>query len=75
MEVLRRYARRALDGVGDASLGEWEAPGDVAFHLRRRLSAIEQRVVGPVVDVRGTPEATRRYTRAQRYLPAGMPLV
>jgi hypothetical protein len=75
MEALRRYALAALEGVGDAGLGQWEEEGNRTFHLRRRLSREEQRSVGPVIDVRGTPEATRRYARAQRYLPAGVPLV
>lgn len=54
---------RQLDGVGDASLGEWREWAGRAFHLRRRLSAREQRSVGPVVDIRGTAEALRRAQR------------
>jgi hypothetical protein len=73
MEVLRRYALAALDSVGDARLGEWEEVGRDAYHVRRRLSSQEQQSVGPVVDVRDTPEAARRYARAQRFLPAGVP--
>jgi hypothetical protein len=74
-DVLRRFALEALKGVGDASLGEWQAMGDSAYHVRRRLSTVEQRRVGPVVDVRGTPEAERRYARVLRYLPPGTPCV
>lgn len=51
---------RQLQGVGDPSRGEWREWSGRAFHLRRRLSEVEQRRVGPVVDVRGTPEALRR---------------
>ena len=36
------------------------APGQRVYHLRRRLSAAEEKIVGPVVDIRGTYEATRR---------------
>lgn len=56
---LRRMARKVLDGVGDRRLGEWEERHG-AFHLRRRLSAIEAQMVGPVIDIRGTDEARRR---------------
>jgi hypothetical protein len=34
--------------------------GGRAFHVRRRLSAVEQRQVGPAVDIRRTPEAWQR---------------
>jgi len=34
--------------------------GGRAFHVRRRLSAVEQRQVGPVMDIRGTDEARAR---------------
>jgi hypothetical protein len=34
--------------------------GDVAFHVRRRLSPREMEVTGPVMDIRGTPEARAR---------------
>ncbi len=51
---------RQLAGVGDAELGEWREFTGYAFHLRRRLSAREQRQVGPVVDIRCSLEAKRR---------------
>jgi len=57
---LRKLALEALYGVGDAALGEWEQEGRTAFHVRRRLSVDEEAAVGPVVDVRGTPEAEAR---------------
>lgn len=50
-------ARRALDGVGDAALGEWvEHGGGGTVHLRRRVSVDEQERVGDVRDIRGTTE-------------------
>jgi hypothetical protein len=61
--VLEAECVRQLSGVGDARLGEWREWTGRAFHLRRRLSGREQRQVGPVVDVRRTPEAQRRAAR------------
>jgi hypothetical protein len=59
--VLEREALRQLEGVGDASLGEWREPGEKAFHVRRRLSAAEQKRTGlTVADIRRTPEAAER---------------
>lgn len=58
--VLRRVAFTVLASVGDRAAGQWEELGDVAFHLRRRLTAEEQASVGPAIDVRGTKEATSR---------------
>lgn len=57
---LEHEARQQLAGVGDAALGEWTEWTGRAFHLRRRLSDREAQRVGPVVDIRGTPEALRR---------------
>jgi hypothetical protein len=71
--VLEMEARRQLTGVGDATLGEWTEWTGKAFHLRRRLSTREQRGVGPVVDIRHTPEAQRRAARLGdmlRFVPA-----
>jgi hypothetical protein len=71
-DVCRREVLRQLDGLGDASLGEWgEWSGD-AYYIRRRLSVREQVSVGPVVDVRFTPEAVERlqlFALAVPYLP------
>lgn len=61
--LLEAECVRQLAGVGDARLGEWREWSGRAFHLRRRLSEREQRLVGSVVDVRGTPEARRRAER------------
>jgi len=65
---LRRFALESLEGVGDASLGEWEEWTGYAFHIRRRLSAEEQEPIGEVVDIRGTPEARRRLERVMQYV-------
>jgi hypothetical protein len=62
-------AHQELAGVGDAALGEWEERGDVAVHLRRRLTADEAANIGPVIDVRGTWEGQKRLTRMRRFLP------
>jgi hypothetical protein len=53
--VLWQEAERQLAGAGDASLGEWREPGDVAVHLRRRLSEREQRAVGPLTAPESAP--------------------
>ena len=55
--TLERQARRELEGVGDAALGEWlqlpdAGAGRRALHLRRRLSELEQQTTGPAVDIR-----------------------
>jgi len=66
--TLELYARRMLDGVGDASLGEWverdriTPRGWAVVHVRRRLTPAEADRVGPVRDIRGTPELFRRAT-------------
>lgn len=70
---LEAECERQLRGVGDVVLGEWREWTGRAFHLRRRLSAREQRHVGPVVDVRRTPEALKRAQRLGtmlRFAPA-----
>lgn len=72
--TLRDFALRAIEQVGDPTAGEWEEYTGRAYHIRRRLSAKEQESVGPVVDVRGTPEAERRYRRVARFLPVGCPI-
>ncbi len=60
-EVARRMALRELEGVGDESLGQWEEGGRSAFHVRRRLSLVEQIEAGlSMRDIRGTAEASRR---------------
>lgn len=69
---LREQVIEALTGVGDATRGEWHEWSGRAYHLRRRLSADEQAQVGDAVDVRGTPEETRRLAAARAYLPMWM---
>jgi len=66
--VLQAAARMALNGVGDPRLGEWEEWTGFAFHVRRRLTAREQRSVGPVVDIRGTSEEADRLAKVDRWL-------
>lgn len=53
--------------------GEWAEWTGRAFHLRRRLNSREAQSVGPVVDIRRTPEAARRAARLGdllRHVPA-----
>jgi hypothetical protein len=70
--VAEKLARLALEGVGDARLGEWVEHRRIAVHVRRRLTLDEALVTGPVVDVRGTPEARQRYDAAATYLSPAM---
>lgn len=62
-------ALSVLGVAGDAALGEWWERGELATHLRRRLSLSEAESVGPVVDVRGTSDAQRRMEAMWPYLP------
>lgn len=71
-ETLASAADEALHHVGDKGLGEWHEWSGRAYHIRRRLAEGEQRRVGDVVDVRGTPEATRRLNAVRPFMPAGM---
>ena len=57
-----------LLGLGDASLGEWEERGEVAYHVKRRLTPEEQAVIGDACDIRNTDEAQQRLTRAWHWL-------
>lgn len=65
-------ATRALDGVGDASLGEWiedGSEGSGVVHVRRRLSTREAGNHGLVVrDIRWTEEERRRLAVVGREL-------
>jgi hypothetical protein len=60
--VREEVARDVLGGFGDATLGEWTEDRRTAFHLRRRLSAYEQKRVGDAADLRGTEEARKRFS-------------
>jgi hypothetical protein len=73
--VLEAECERQLADVGDALLGEWRERGERAFHLRRRLSAAEQRAVGPVADIRRQPEAVLRASRLGPWLTLAPPEV
>ena len=63
--VLRLAAIGALDGVGDASRGEWHEWTGKAYHVRRRLNEREEFVTGPVRDIRGTEEQELRWRRVK----------
>lgn len=69
-----RAAERGLAGVGDQAAGEWRETGKLAVHIRRRLTPEEMRRGGitGALDIRGTPEATRRIAAVRPYLPAHM---
>jgi hypothetical protein len=69
LEGLQQWALAALSGVGSVSLGQWEEWTGQAYHVRRRLSRDEQRLVGEPLDIRGTEEAERRHKAMVRYLP------
>lgn len=59
-----------LAGVGDRVRGEWIEIGRVAYHLRRRLSADENAIVGPAIDCRGlADEWERRFEVAAAEVP------
>jgi hypothetical protein len=67
-------AMNELRGVGDAAVGEWREIGEIAVHLRRRLTPREMdrgRIAG-VSDIRGTAEHQRRIEALQPYLPTSM---
>jgi hypothetical protein len=59
-----------LDGAGDRR-HEWIELNDRFIHLRRRLTDSEAAIVGPVVDVRRTIDAERRFAAVRSYLPPG----
>jgi hypothetical protein len=67
-ETLEDLAFAILEGYGDAEAGTWQEMHGRVFHLRRRLSPDEASLVGPVIDVRGTPEAARRLMAVERYV-------
>jgi hypothetical protein len=57
---LREVALAALNGVGSKLLGEWHHARPMAYHIRRRLTAEEQTITGPAIDIRGSAEARNR---------------
>lgn len=70
-KLLEERALAALEGVGDATLGEWREMGAVAFHIRRRTTPEESAIVGELRDIRGTAEVTERLRPVRHLLPAG----
>jgi hypothetical protein len=66
--AMRRLALKAVRGVGDPA-AEWHEARAVAHHVRRRLTACEAEAVGPVRDLRGTPEGWARWAALRSELP------
>ena len=50
----------ALANVGQPDLGEWKETGEVACHLRRRVTAEEWKNRPWGMDLRHTPEGQKR---------------
>lgn len=71
-QFLRRYVLDALEGVGNASLGQWMEWTGQYYHVRRRLSYKEQQSIGEAMDIRGTDEATERRKAVECYIPSHM---
>lgn len=71
-DTLLRECYVALEGAGDASLGEWTERGDKAVHVRRRLSDLERASHKRLsaVDIRGTFEARERTAKMQQHVPS-----
>jgi len=61
--LAREMAIATLAGVGDPQAGEWHQVGEMAHHLRRRLTQDELRLAGGITvrDIRGTQEERRRF--------------
>lgn len=64
-DLCASWAHRALGGVGDSTI-EWHDWSGRAYHLRRRLTAVEAERVGPVVDVRDDELEVERRLRPYR---------
>lgn len=67
--VLEKAARKALQGVGERSLGEWVEYNTRFVHVRRRLSVKEQKIIGEVIDIRNTQEAIDRVNAIWQDIP------
>mgnify|MGYP001601773681 CR=1 FL=1 len=64
---------QALDGVGDESRGSIpDERMQVSLVVRRRLSEVEEAIIGSACDIRGTNEAEERLTRAWRWMPPAL---
>ncbi len=61
--------REMLEGFGNKQSGEWTEDRPKAFHLRRRLSTVEQERIGQAVDCRGTQEGLARLKAIVDVLP------
>lgn len=66
-KVLRNIADELLKAVGTPDQ-QWEELRPRAFHLRRRLTALEQTYTGVAQDIRGTREAKWRAVRMGEWL-------
>lgn len=65
----KQEAIKALNGVGDRSLGEWFEVHK-ALHVKRRLSITEQLMKAiDTVDLRCTDEGYRKIQRLLRAVP------
>jgi len=53
--------------VGDESQ-QWEEYTGAAYHIRRRLTPKEQKLVGEAIDCRNTEEGIKRYRVIQHKL-------
>jgi hypothetical protein len=62
--MLGGIAMRALNGVGDATAGEWRDWTGKAYHVRRRLTAKECGDKIAMRDARQTVEASTRLIEA-----------
>lgn len=58
----KKLALEALQGVGDESQ-EWHEWTGVCYHIRRRLNADEQKIIGPAIDCRRSGEGRERFER------------
>lgn len=59
-QKFRALALERLEGVGD-KCQEWHEWTGSCFHVRRRLTAEEETVIGPAQDCRRSGEGRRRY--------------
>lgn len=67
--ALRELALTALRGVGSVTRGQWMERTPNAFHVRRRLTEVEELLTGPAIDVRGTDEAAQRIAVVKQRAP------
>ena len=67
---MREICLDAIAGVGDDSRGTIaDERGRLSYQVRRRLSEAEEALIpGGACDIRQTPEAERRFTKAKFWL-------